>query len=722
MKHFILVLFSIGIVNTISSQCNDANDYLALRQLFLDTNGDKWNTNTNWPSEQDFINNPTIPSGTDMSTWFGIHCNNGEVQRIQLITNKLVGSIPSMINLAVNLEVLELVDNPNLIGSIPSTIGDLTLLTELVLNENNLQNMIPSSIGNLSQLTNLTLRVNKLTGCWPSSLIGFCSQLTTHSFDQRLSGGHDPQFISDQGWADFCADNTGVCGSANCRNLDDYTALRALYLNTDGDSWQDTMGWPDATTFTNNINPPLGTDLSTWTGVSCNFGRVSELDLIAQDLNGNIPIEIGLLSMLTSLNFRVNQLSGEIPTEIADLTNLTSLNLSLNQLSGCWPSSFSVLCSQLTTASFDQDPGIGFDQIISNQGWTDYCADNTVGACCVSDCCDHPDDYTALRALYLGNGGEYWFQNAGWYGSYTFSNNSTPPLGIDMSSWFGITCTMDRVTGLDLTGIGIYDSIPTELEFLTNLDSLILQGNALTGPIPPELGNLSNLTSLNISFNQLTGSIPSELGNLTDLIQLGLSRNQLTGDIPSELGELSKLQILSLGANQLTGMIPPEIGNMTMLGLINLFNNQLTGEIPAELGGLTSLTFLNLGSNKLTGCWPSSFSTLCSNLTFSSFDQLLFGGHDPEFISDQGWTDYCANMTGICVCGITTWTGNIDTDWHTDGNWDTMMVPTDCDDVILPTMKTIDVSTNAVIKSLSVSNNTQIILQSGVVFEVLEGN
>ncbi|MEM6700946.1 MAG: hypothetical protein AAF599_21270, partial [Bacteroidota bacterium] len=52
--------------------------------------------------------------------------------------------------------------------------------------------------------------------------------------------------------------------------------------------------------------------------------------------------------------------------------------------------------------------------------------------------CNHPNDYTALRALYLGTGGDRWTDNINWPDSVTFANNPTPPAGTDLGSWFGI--------------------------------------------------------------------------------------------------------------------------------------------------------------------------------------------------------------------------------------------------------------------------------------------
>ena len=103
----------------------------------------------------------------------------------------------------------------------------------------------------------------------------------------------------------------------------DREALVALYNATDGDNW------------TNNSNWLSDEPLSHWRGVETDdSGRVTDLDLPANELSGEIPAELGQLSNLTSLSLNNNQLSGRIPAELGDLSNLRTLALGYNHLSG----------------------------------------------------------------------------------------------------------------------------------------------------------------------------------------------------------------------------------------------------------------------------------------------------------------------------------------------------------------------------------------------------
>ena len=116
--------------------------------------------------------------------------------------------------------------------------------------------------------------------------------------------------------------------------LSERETLVALYNAMGGPNW------------TNNTNWDSDNDIATWHGVSVSDdGKVTGLDLSANNLTGMIPAELGNLTNLENLVLvgdplsGDNLLSGEIPTELGNLTNLEKLNLSFNQLSGEIPAS-----------------------------------------------------------------------------------------------------------------------------------------------------------------------------------------------------------------------------------------------------------------------------------------------------------------------------------------------------------------------------------------------
>ena len=83
--------------------------------------------------------------------------------------NELIGSIPSELGQLTQLEYLEL-DANWLNGSIPAELGNLTNLLHLDLSYNELSGSIPSELGGLTELAGLDLEENQFTGCVPQSI------------------------------------------------------------------------------------------------------------------------------------------------------------------------------------------------------------------------------------------------------------------------------------------------------------------------------------------------------------------------------------------------------------------------------------------------------------------------------------------------------------------------------------------------------------------------
>ena len=115
---------------------------------------------------------------------------------------------------------------------------------------------------------------------------------------------------------------------------DDWLGLVALYDSTEGDLWRNDDNWSNATD-----TMPDAQTLDSWYGVTVDMqaGRVSELRLDDNGLNGKLPPQIGKLTHLKYLSLRNNHLNGEIPSEISKLTHLKYLSLWNNLLDGDIP-------------------------------------------------------------------------------------------------------------------------------------------------------------------------------------------------------------------------------------------------------------------------------------------------------------------------------------------------------------------------------------------------
>ena len=350
------------------------------------------------------------------------------------------------------------------------------------------------------------------------------------------------------------------------------TALIALYDATDGGDWKINDGW-------------LGDGaLDKWLRVTTDeSGQVTDLDLSANQLSGEIPAELGILSRLELLYISDNNLTGALPQ-------------SLTGISG------------LETFHFHNNPGLCAPIDETFQAWLSGIA-KVRGSSCAPE--DSLEDRQVLVKLYDALDGENWTNNSNWL--------TERPI----REWHGVTNDASgRVSGLLLDGNELTGELPAELGSLSNLQRLELGNNKLSGEIPTELGSLSNVQRLELGNNKLSGEIPTELGNLGNLEILLLGSNQLTGEIPMELGSLSNLETLVIKINQLTGEIPKELGNLSNLEILVLMANRLTGEIPTVLGSLSNLITLELNYNELTGEIPTELGNL-SNLN----TLLLYGGN-----------------------------------------------------------------------------------------------
>jgi hypothetical protein len=144
-------------------------------------------------------------------------------------------------------------------------------------------------------------------------------------------------------------------------------ALWSLYLQTNGDSWENRSGW-----FV-TANPCL------WHGVTCrevgesthgNFAgytsasspssteaatRVVGIDLSWNRLVGVIPTDLDKFNFLTTLNLSGNDLSGSIPETLGKLSQLLILNLSENHISGQAPAQLGDLSKLRVLHLFEND-------------------------------------------------------------------------------------------------------------------------------------------------------------------------------------------------------------------------------------------------------------------------------------------------------------------------------------------------------------------------------
>ena len=382
-----------------------------------------------------------------------------ELENLDLDDNQLSGLIPAELGGLSNLQELWLSDN-QLSGPIPAELGGLSNLQELWLSDNQLSGPIPAELGSLSNLTALVLGGNStLSGPLPGSLTGLTSLTTLWLDGTELCAPTDDGF---QAWLRSLGNKAGV---VNCVRPD-RTAPVALYHTTGGPNWDNNNNWLS--------DRPLGE----WHGVTTDgVGRLTGLNLLLNQLSGEIPAELGGLSNLQSLDLRSNELSGEIPTELGGLSNLQSLELGGNELGGPIPAELASL---------------------SNLQWLGLARNQLSGPIPTE-----LGNLSNLIGLHLG------------------SNQLSGPIPAELGN-------LSNLIALYLYDNQLSGEIPAELGNLSNLERLDLGSNQLSGEIPAELGNLSNLQSLSFRGNlTLSGPLPGSLTGLTSLTELSMDGTEL---------------------------------------------------------------------------------------------------------------------------------------------------------------------------------------------------
>jgi Leucine-rich repeat (LRR) protein len=342
-------------------------------------------------------------------------------------------------------------------------------------------------------------------------------------------------------------------------------------------------------------------------GVTCDDnGRVSELRLPGNNLHGQIPPEIGLLTDLHHLTLYGNSINGALPKEMASLTGIDFLSLGSNAISGTIPVWFGGLQKLHALDMGDNKlTGVIPPAITKLTSLVDLALDTNslVGEVTVLN------DMAKLKRLFLA---ENLFEGP--------VDNLFTTLGLKE---------------LDMSDNNLVGSLPLHLFSLKVLD---LSRNELTGPIPEFPERDDKLEYLSLYDNQLSGEIHQSIWNLTGLRHLDLSDNKFSGYMPGfafawmynltylfmannpfkpevipKFWDMKSLRELSLKNTKRTGTIPHWMGSkLTNLVLLDLGDNELEGTLPESLGKLDKLTFLILNGNNLNGTVPASFDRMAN--------------------------------------------------------------------------------------------------------------
>lgn len=127
----------------------------ALMALYNSTDGPNWTNHTNWGTS------------APVADWHGITVENvagtDHVITLNLPANNLIGNLPSELGNLSELTLLGFFNN-QLSGSFPLAISNLTKMKALALDYNNFEGNIPSEYASLTALENVYFSGNNLSG------------------------------------------------------------------------------------------------------------------------------------------------------------------------------------------------------------------------------------------------------------------------------------------------------------------------------------------------------------------------------------------------------------------------------------------------------------------------------------------------------------------------------------------------------------------------------
>lgn len=213
------------------------------------------------------------------------------------------------------------------------------------LYDNNLTGLIPSSFSNLTGLTRLELQYNNITG--GIDALANCTSLSVVRMvlNENL-GGNYPNFFKNFTnivWLDFF--KTSLTGEMDDILPGQYPKLKTFNFtgnNLIGGLPLGLENLPLLESFAVTGNNNVGGTIPIGIG---NSPSLLTLFINACNLDGQIPTELGNLNTLERLVLEANNLTGGIPGNLAELPNLSYFTVERNKLSGKIPAFQNIISS-----------------------------------------------------------------------------------------------------------------------------------------------------------------------------------------------------------------------------------------------------------------------------------------------------------------------------------------------------------------------------------------
>ncbi|KAG7568544.1 Leucine-rich repeat [Arabidopsis thaliana x Arabidopsis arenosa] len=621
------------------------------------------------------------------SSLFGLH----HLRYLDLSLNSFTSSsLPSRLGNLNNLEILGLSSN-GFIGQVPSSFSNLSMLTLLYLDKNELTGSFPL-VWNLANLSILDLSSNNFSGAIPSSL------LTMPSLSYlNLRGNHftDPFKLPNSSASSrletlFLGNNRfegkilkPISKFTTLKYLDlsflnisypidlslFFTLKSLLRLDLSGNSIM-------ATSISSYSNITMNLDvlllsrcgLSEFPSILRTFKKLEHIEISRNRIEGKIPQWLWNLPRLNFLNLGYNSFDGfQESTKVLENSTVQILVLAFNRFEGAFPIlplSINVLSAR--NNSFTGDIPLS----ICNQPSLivlDLSYNNFTGP--VPQCLSNFRDVNLRKNNLEGSLPDMFYAGASLRALDVGYNRLTKKLPRSLRN-----CSSLQFLSVDHNRIK--DTFPFWLKALSNLQVLTLRSNKFYGPISsPDHGPLAfpELRVLEISDNNFTGSLPpsyfvswkatslerNEDGSLYMGYKKETSKDgyytyedtidlQYKGLFMEQGKVLTFYSTIDFSGNRFEGLIPESIGLLKTLIALNLSNNGFTGHIPPSLVNVTELESLDLSRNQLSGTIPSGLKTL-SFLAYINVSHNQLKGEIPQGtqITGQPKSSFEGNA-GLC--------------------------------------------------------------------------